>query len=158
MTRLRSECGRYLAERLSECWRYRLYDCEGNALGESTFWSNCSTKTRIAFETGFGSIRAKFGYRRYPRWFRRRWVLVFDIKIDELAAIVKQHGGVVLVGFKPDWNCWSHIGFRATSEQLRAIDEELTRRGAEWNGPPRKSSQWDIEYRREKKATAEATA
>lgn len=144
MRRIRSECGLYFAEKRGDDLRYMLFDAAGEPLGLSTFWSNRGTETRIAFATGFGAIEARFSYPRYPRWFRRRWVSCFDVWIDELASLARSFGAEVLVGFKPDINCWSHLGVRVTPEQIRRLDEELTRRGVEWNGPPKKPGQWEI--------------
>ena len=143
--RLRSECGRFFAERVpgDNPW-YNLFDRDGKLLGQSTWWHNESTNSRIDFKTGFGEIKARFSYPRYPTWFRRRWVFI-DIWIDELAVLARSFGCEVLVGYKPDINCYCHLGVRATAEQITKLDDELTRRGIEWNGPPCKPGQWDID-------------
>lgn len=144
--RIRSECGQYFAERVSRehLW-YRLYDQEGNFLVQTGYWGNLGTKTRVRFEIATGSVKAIFSRPRYPRWFRRRWVTCWDMWVDELKTLVESFGCEVLDCWKPDINCWSHIGFRATAEQCRKVDEELTRRGVRWNGPPHKPGQWDIQ-------------
>lgn len=144
--RLRSECGLYIADPVpAGDLRYRLYDRAGCLLGEAESWRNLNTPSRIRFELGLGPVTAVFGRPRHPRWFRRRWVVCFDIWIDELKLLIEGFGCEVLRAWKPDINCYNHVGFRASREQLRGVDAELDRRGLAWNGPPRNDGQWDIE-------------
>ena len=147
--RAKSECGRYFAERVEgESW-HRLYDQSGKFLGTASYWSNRSTATRIAFETGFDDVRAVFSRPRYPRNFRRRWVICFDIWIDELAEIAKSCRCLVVTAWKPNINVWSHIGLMATAEQIKRFDQILEERKAEFNRPPCRGGQWDIEFSQE---------
>ncbi len=145
--RLRSECRRYFAERVGgdSPW-YRLYDADGNLLGQTVYWSNKSTKSRISFETGLGEHRPIFSRPRYPRLFRRRWVCCFDLWIDDLAKLAESFGCLVVTGWKGDMSIWCNLGVIATSEQIAMLDEELASRGVKFNGPPRKDGQWDIDY------------
>ncbi len=158
LTWLLSECGNYFAERSStdHCC-YQLYDRGGKLLGRTGYWGNLLTSSRWRFKVSLlwgpdGQILAQpdrhtavFSGPRYPRWFRRRWVACWDLWIDALDALVKSQGCEVLVAFKPDINCFSHIGFRATAAQASQIDAELSRLAVEWNGPPVKRGQWNIE-------------
>lgn len=140
MTRLISDCGQFQAERIPNEFgtKYRMFDASGEFLFETTWWSNRTTDTRIAFETGSGDVSATFGYVRYPKWFHRRWVLCFDVYIDELKAMAESVGADVLVAFKPDWNCWSHLGFRAKPSVAKALDQKLKEKGAEFYRTERK--------------------
>jgi len=132
MKRLVSECGQYaLGERLGEgALFFCLYRTDGSYCCCTTYWSNLMTNTRIRFEVGNSAldVKAVFSYRRYPAWFRRRWVEIWDINIHELAQLVEGCGGEVLVGYKPDMNCWNHIGFRGGSDCVRAVDAALKKR------------------------------
>lgn len=128
--RLRSECGRYFAELIPDglgC-HYRMFDAAGVFIGESRHWSNRMTAGRTRFEIGFGGVRAVFGYPRFPRWFRRRWVECWDIDCEGLSRLVEKCGGEVLVCFKAGMNCWNQVGFRGTGEVAARVDKELRRR------------------------------
>jgi len=150
---IRSECGRYLTERSVAINEWRaIYAADGTLLGKTTYWSSRYTDSRIGFECGFGKLSVNFSYPRYPKWFRRRWVLCFDLSIEDLSALVERLGCKVIVGFKVGMTVWSSIGFRATSKQLRAVDAELNRLGVKWNGPPARGGQWEIECPRNAKS------
>lgn len=130
---LKSECGRYLARRADASGTsYDLLDASGNFVCRTTWWSNLGTNTRIRFECGSGDVGATFSCPRYPRWFYRRWVTCFRIELEELARRIELAGGKVLVGYKPDMNCWHHVGFRGTPAVAKAVDEGLTSMGIEW--------------------------
>lgn len=148
MKRLTSECGQYvLGERLGEqSFSFRLYRADGSYCCCTTYWSNLMTSQRIRFEVGNSSLEVKavFSYRRYPAWFHRRWVECWDIGIRELAKLVEDCGGEILVGYKPDMNCWNHIGFRGTADCLRAVDAALKKRKLRFY-TRQKPGTWDIE-------------
>lgn len=146
---------------LSECGKYRLgppvdpkqdricgrpmYDAAtGDLVCHTTFWRNRYTSSRVRFETGSGAVEAMFSYPMYPRWFRRRWVSCFDVWIDDLARFIEDQGGMILVAYKPDINCWCHIGFKANRETAAKIDAQMTANGWDWHGPPRKPGGWNI--------------
>ena len=123
---LKSDCGKYLAKRKPEFGtRYDLLDANGNLLGETTWWATRSTKTQIAFEIGNGTFSATFSYPRYPTWFRRRWIECFHIDCNSVSVIVEKAGGKVLRCYKPDWNCWIHLGFRGTRAIAQAVDNAM---------------------------------
>ena len=123
---LKSDCGNYLARsnQKSETG-YTLMDACGGVLGDTTWWINRSTTSRIAFEVGFGEIRATFSYPRYPSWFRRRWIECFHTDCATVAGIVAASGGVVITCRKPDWNCWIHLGYRGTAKISQSVDAGL---------------------------------
>lgn len=145
---LKSECGQYvLGERLEKNTLYfRLYRADGSYCSATSYWSNLMTTNRIRFEVGNPALgfKAIFSYPRYPRWFCRRWTSCFDIDIRELAKIVEKCGGKVLVGYKPNMNCWNHIGFRGTSDCVRAVDAALAKRKIKFS-TRRKPGMFDIE-------------
>lgn len=139
MTRiLVSDCGGYTAEK-SGTW-YVLRTTDGQFVCRTTYWANRSTSSRIAFECGTVDVRATFSYPRYPRWFKRRWIECFDIDIAAAAELIESKGGVVLVAFKPGFCVWNHLGFWATPNVSRDIDESLSLKGLEFFGPSGKRS------------------
>lgn len=142
---LKSECGQYFAKELpGETLYYELRDSNGDFLGNSTWWSNLGTNSRIAFEIGVGKHRATFSYARYPSWFKRRWVECFDIELKELAEIAKQCGCEVLVGYKPDCNCWHHLGMRCVGTSIEKFDSALRQRNLLFESRS-KAGGWNIE-------------
>ena len=151
MTGLKSECGEYvLGERLEEgSFSYRIYRADGSYWGTTTYWSNLMTSDRIRFEVGNSALdfKAIFSYQRYPRWFHRRWVAIWHIDIEQLAKLVEDCGGKVLVGYKPGMSAWNHIGFRGSNQCARAVDAELIWQGHEFHRRNGKKSfgGWDIE-------------
>lgn len=141
-----SDCGRYLAVRSGDELRFDIHDARtGKLLCVSTFWSNRSTGTRLAFEAGSGDFGATFSCPRRPRWFYCRWVDCFKIELGKLAKLAERCGAQVVVGYKPDMNCWNHLGLRATPESMRALDAELRKRKIEFFNRIGKHGAWDIE-------------
>ena len=131
---LLSDCRRYYAApgpSDADRW-HRLFDAaSGRFLGRATYWSNRHTEARIAFEAGLGGVRATFGYPRFPRWFRRRWVEIDgrEVWVEPVSALIRECGGEPLDVWKPDINAYVHAGFRAAAGQLRAIDDAMRARG-----------------------------
>ncbi len=142
---LRSDCGKYYAvpgPSEEDHW-HRIYNASGAFLGRATYWSNRGTNTRIAFETGFGSLSATFSYPRYPSWFRRRWIKCWDCKIEDAKHLIEEHGAEVLVCYKISLTCNHCFGFRASASQLATIDAAMSVAGWKFETRQRPGC-WDI--------------